>query len=271
MSRQHGGKGANQAVAAARAGATVHLVGAVGVADGASSLDALAAENVDVTHVTRVDAPTGHAVVLVDDTSGENQIAVAPGANALVSADQVDAAGAALGLRPDDVIVLSFELPHPPLRLAADLARRAGARLVINPAPADPAYADVLAGAIATPNAGELADWVGPVGCSGGARAAALELSRRTGAPVVATLGADGALLAGSGAAEHVPAPRVEARDTTGAGDTLTGVLAASLAQGHKLRAAVRRAVVAASLAVTLDGARAGMPAAAAIDRMLEG
>lgn len=271
LSRQHGGKGANQAVAAARAGATVYLVGAVGAADGRDSLDAVAAEHVDVTHVLRGDAPTGHAVVLVDERSGENQIAVAPGANALVSVDHVDAALTALEPGRDDVVVLSFELPRTSVRRAADLARWSGARLVVNPAPARPADADALTGALVTPNAGELATLAGRPDSAGGPRAAAVALSRRTGAPVVVTLGADGAMLADSGAVEHVPAHRVQVRDTTGAGDTLTGVLAASLAQGHGLDAAVRRAVAAAGLAVTQEGARAGMPTAAAIDRLLEG
>ena len=137
---------------------------------------------------------------------------------------------------------------------------------MVNPAPADPDRLDLLAGAVATPNERELAVLTGagrPVG------EAAVALSDRTGEPVVVTLGARGALLADSGLLEHVAAYQVVARDTTGAGDTLTGVLAAGLAQGRDLRAAVRRAVVAAGLAVTHEGARAGMPTAAEIDALL--
>src|SRR5580658_7796937 len=142
FARHHGGKGANQAVAAARAGAPVHLVGAVGAQDGEESTDALRAEGVDVTHVMRLDGLTGHAVVLVDEASGENQIAVAPGANALLPAGCVGAALGALRLGPDDVVVLSFELPAGPLREASDLAATARASLVVNPAPAQAGYAD---------------------------------------------------------------------------------------------------------------------------------
>ena len=267
LTREHGGKGANQAVAAARAGASVHLVGAVGAADGRDSLEELVASGVDVSWVRRCDEPTGHAVVQVADDTGENQIAVAPGANAAVSAADVAAALGALTLSPADVVALSCELPGAPLRLAADLARQAGAGLVVNPAPADPASLELLTGAIATPNERELAVLTGGAGRS--ADDAAMALSDRTGGPVVVTLGARGALLASAGSIEHFAAPEVRVRDTTGAGDTLTGVLAASLADGLELRAAVRRAVAAASLAVTRDGARAGLPTAAQIDRLL--
>ena len=267
LTRQHGGKGANQAVAAARAGASVYLVGAVGTADGREAVENLAASGVDVAWVRRSDKPTGLAVVLVADDTGENQIAVAPGANAEVSAGEVDAALTALELGPDHVVVLSCELETAPLRLAADRARRAGARLVVNPAPARVDAVDLLVGAIATPNERELAVLTGEGGQP--AREGALALSERTGGPVVVTLGKRGALLAYSGRVDQFDAYQVRTRDTTGAGDTFTGVLAASLAAGHDLRGAVRRAVAAAALAVTRDGARAGLPTAAEIDRLL--
>ncbi len=266
FSRHDGGKGANQAVAAARAGALVHMVGAVGERDGDDPIACLAAEGIGVQHVARVDAPTGRAFVLVDSGTGENQIAVAPGANDLVDADQVDEALTTFDLTPADVVLLSFELPRVPLLVAAGIATWIGARVVVNPAPARPAYEDVLTGAISTPNAGELASLVAS---QAGPRAAAEELAGRTGAPVVVTLGPDGALLAGSGPARHYPGHRVEVRDTTGAGDTLTGVLAAGLAAGLDLPSSVRRAVAAAALAVTRDGARTAMPTAAEVDSML--
>jgi ribokinase len=267
LARHHGGKGANQAVAAARAGADVHMVGAVGARDGFDSVRELTSEGVDVTHVARCDGPTGHAAVLVDQSSGENQIAVAPGANDLVTADIVDDALEALGLRPADVVVLSFELPATPLRLVADLAKYYGARLVVNPAPALPDRADMLSSAITTPNQHELAAYLAEAVPD--AAAGALALSGRTGGPVLVTLGADGAVLAGDDRTERFAGHRVDAVDTTGAGDTLTGVLAASLAAGMPLRASVRRAIAAAALSVTKAGAREGMPAAAEIDRLL--
>lgn len=265
LTRHDGGKGANQAVAAARAGARVHMIGAVGARDGEEAITRLAADGVNVDGVTHVDAPTGHAFVLVDDNTGDNQIAVAPGANGLVSADQVDGALGALHLGPADVVVLSFELPHAPLKAAAAIAERTGARVVVNPAPARPDYADLLPGALVTPNAGELAA-LAPA-ASGGPRAAAVALSRLTGAAVVVTLGADGALLADQDAVEYFAAHRVEVRDTTGAGDTLTGVLAAGLAAGLERAGCLRRAVAASALAVTGQGARSAMPTAGQIDR----
>src|SRR5215475_9588533 len=138
FARHHGGKGANQAVAAARAGARVHLVGAVGSADGAESLTELQAEGIDVTHVQRVEAPTGAAAILVDTHTAENLIAVASGANDLVTPATVESALKDLTVTATDVMLLSFELPGSALLAAADLARTSGARLVVNPAPSRP-------------------------------------------------------------------------------------------------------------------------------------
>ncbi len=276
LTRHQGGKGANQAVAAARAGARVHFVGAVGADDGHDSVAALQADGIDVAAIRRVDAPTGHAFVLVSER-GENQIAVASGANDLVTADQVTAALTALRLVPADVVVLSFELPAAALRAAVAAARPAGSRLVVNPGPVRPRFDDLLEGAIATPNTGELAALTGrhcgDAGADAGAdddlRAAAAALAGQTGAPVIVTLGPHGALLADQTEALHVPGRRVQVLDTTGAGDTFTGVLAASLAAATPLPHSVRRAVTASALAVTRHGARAGMPAASQIDELL--
>jgi ribokinase len=300
FARHHGGKGANQAVAAARAGGAVHLIGAVGEDDGGAALDALAAEGVDTAAVTRLPCvPTGHAAVIVD-SCGENQIAVAPGANAEVTREHVRASLEDLGVTRRDVIVLCFELADPPLLAAAAAARQADAAVVVNPAPARAYDPELLRRAVITPNRRELAalcagpgatappgtafpgdtpDPGGPhpggpeppadAGPGGTARAAALSLASRTAGRVIATLGADGALLAAGGLAEHFPGHRVEVRDTTGAGDTLTGVLAASLAAGIDVRAALRRAVAAAALAVTSTGAREGMPRRREIDALL--
>jgi len=279
LTRHHGGKGANQAVAAARAGAATFLVGAVGAADGQPSVDALVADAVDVTAIERCGVPTGHAIVLVDADRGENQIAVASGANALVSPGHVKAALSALDLVPADVVVLSFELPAAALQAAADAARSAGIGLVVNPAPVLPRSLELLSGALITPNAGELAALALIAGLRASKRspltdtqATAAALARRTGAPVIVTLGADGALLAlPGGPEEYFAGHRVTVRDTTGAGDTFTGVLAASLAAGQPFPRCIRRAVAASALAVTRDGARPGMPVAAAIDALMAG
>ena len=294
FARHHGGKGANQAVAAARAGAAVFAVGAVGGGgdrDGQDSLVALAAAGVNVSAVARIPGEhTGHAAVIVD-ASGENQIAVAPGANAAVTADHVQRFLGALAITREDVIVLSFELADAPLLAAAAAARRAGAALVVNPAPARECDLDLLRGVVLTPNRQELMTLAAAGGTAGGTRqppaaarraavtagagaeaglaAAASALSARTGGPVIATLGERGALLAEGARTEFFPGYRVAARDTTGAGDTLTGVLAASLATGSDIGSALRRGVAAAALAVTQVGARAGMPAAAEIDALL--
>lgn len=279
LERHHGGKGANQAVAAARAGADVHLIGAVGAEDGDDAVAALAAEGVRVSSVLRADAPTGLAVVMVDERTGENQIAVTSGANAQLTAVHVTQCLRSLAVAEADVVVLSFELPAGPLRAAVSQAAAAGARVVVNPAPARPGYADVLSGSIATPNVHELGalaaqlhltgQWTGAAGTIDDLKPGAAALARHTGGPVIVTVGADGALLATADDCDHVPGYRVDVVDTTGAGDTLTGVLAASLAAGYPLHASVQRAVAAGALAVTKAGARAGMPSAAAIEALL--
>lgn len=264
----HGGKGANQAVAAARAGAAVYLAGAVGADDGQAALAALAAEGVDTAAVARLPGlPTGHAAIIVDD-AGENLIAVAPGANTAVTSGHVSACLGALALTSADVLVLSFELPDPPLLAAAVAASQAGALLVVNPAPARECDPALLQGAVLTPNSRELAALLGRLRPADPG-AAAVALAHRTAGPVIATLGPDGALLADGGSVTHFPAPPVTVRDTTGAGDTLTGVLAATLAAGAGLPVALRRAVAAASLAVTRAGARDGMPRAGEVDALL--
>jgi len=225
--------------------------------------------------------------VLVDD-AGENQIAVASGANALVSASHVLAALSDLGLAAADVLLLSFEVPAAALRAAAGAAAEVGCQLVVNPAPVRPRSLDLFAGAIATPNVHELADLAAELastdlpepgaGPEPGTAALALALARQTGGVVVVTIGPGGAVLADPGCTDqgrtdqsrgaplHVPGHRVAVRDTTGAGDTFTGVLAASLAAGYDLVASVGRAVAASALAVRAHGARAGMPTAAQID-----
>lgn len=234
LQRYGGGKGANAAVAAARAGARVELVGAVGEGDlGREALAGLREDGVGTRFVSRLAEPTGVALIVVD-AAGENQIAVGAGANAAVTAGQVEAAVSEV---------------HP--------------ACVLNPAPAVPGLADLLPlGPILTPNRSECLD----LQPGDDVRAAAVELAGRTGAPVVVTMGGDGVLVAHDGSAEAVPAAPADVRDTTGAGDTFNGVLVAGLAAGLDLSAAVRRAVMAAGLSVAAVGARSGMPTAAAID-----
>jgi ribokinase len=251
--RHHGGKSANQAVAAARLGASVAFVGAVGDDDlGADAVAALEREGIDCSGVARLDdAPTGVALIVVDE-AGENQIAVASGANARVADPGVPA-----GAR---IVLLGLEVPDEAVLAAA---RAAGdARIVLNPAPARPLPDELLDRApILTPNEAEACTLAGEDDAERAARA----LEERTGAPVVVTLGARGALVSG----QVIAPPRVEVVDTTGAGDTFTGALAAELARGADIRAAARFATAAAALSTQAAGAREGMPDRAAVERVL--
>ncbi len=241
-----GGKGANAAVAAARAGARVGLVGAVGDdAHGAGALDELRAAGVDVSAVAVLPGvATGVALIVVDPV-GENQIAVGAGANARV------------GDLPDGIldgagcVLVSTEVPDAAVLSAVRAAAVAGVPCVLNPAPVTPAVRELVgSGAVLTPNRSELADLAGG---SGPDSAAALRA--RHGAPVVVTLGREGALVV-DGPPALVGAPPVPAVDTTGAGDAFNGVLAARLADGAPLADAVRAAVAVASLVVQHPGAR---------------
>jgi ribokinase len=254
FARHGGGKGANQAVAAARLGASVALLGAVGDDElGAAALDELAREGVDVGAVVRLDGEaTGVALIMVD-AAGENAIAVASGANA-----RVDGAGVAQLLDGvPGVVLLGHEVPEPAVLAGARAARAAGWLLVLNPAPARPLGDELLGLApLLTPNASEACALTGEAD----PEAAAAALAARTGAPVLVTLGARGALLVEGDAREPVPAPAVAVADTTGAGDALNGALAAELARGAALADAARVAVAAASLSTRRAGARAGMP-----------
>jgi ribokinase len=284
--QHHGGKGANQAVAARRLGASVEFVGCLGRdAFGDQAAAALASEGVGTTALRRVDdAPTGVALILVD-ASGENVIAVAPGANAALTAADVTTALTALDPQQDDVLLISHEIPTAAVRAALVAARRAGARSILNPAPATGVdrgmfgLADVL-----TPNRGELATIAveearklgraSPAATTPERQAQALlERNAEGDGPrlaVVATLGPAGALAIirdGRGTRTvSVPAHAVTTVDATGAGDTFNGALAAGLVAGRALEDSVGRAVVAAALATTSIGAREGMPTAAQLD-----
>ena len=259
-----GGKGANQAAAAATLGARVHMVGRVGDDDsGRRMLDALTLTGVDVGHVLPSAAvPTGTATIPVERGSGENLILVVPGANSTLLAEDVDLAC----VRDADVVLLQLEVPMGTV-LAAAL--RAGGRVVLNPAPAQ-ALPDLLLQSVdvIVPNEHELVQVSGaPAG--GGSlsklvvHAQALRARCREGATVVVTLGARGALVVSANSPALVQGPPpVEAVDATGAGDCFCGALSASLAGGAEILDAVRWAVAAASVSTTGSGARSALPGA---------
>jgi ribokinase len=253
FARHGGGKGANQAVAAARLGSRVSFVGAVGTDDlGDEALRHLGGEGVDVSGTVRVeDVPTGVAVIVVDER-GENQIAVASGANGALTGEHVTAA---LQLDGSGVVLLGHEVPPDAVAAGVRAARAAGWTPILNPAPAREMIDD-LDGVILTPNADEACRLAGadePV-------AAARALNEKTGAPVLVTLGGRGALLVDGGGMDMLSAPTVEVVDTTGAGDAVNGALAAELAAGRDLHDAVRVAIAAATLSTRVAGAREGMP-----------
>jgi ribokinase len=257
FAQYQGGKGANQAVAAARAGATVALVGAVGDDEyGRRALVDLRSEGVDISRVAVMSGEsTGLALIAVDER-GANQIMVAPGANAALGAAAIERALAGYEPRPGSVAVLSFELGDDAIVEAGNYAASRGMRLVVNPAPARDLAPELVAlSPIVLPNEGEAATLTG----LSDPRAAAVALAKRTGAPVIVTLGGAGALLhepGGPAETVHLPAPTVEVVDSIGAGDAFVGALAAHLAAGRPLREAAAGAIEAASESVTSAGAR---------------
>ncbi|HSI99294.1 MAG TPA: ribokinase [Patescibacteria group bacterium] len=256
-----GGKGANQAVAAARAGALVSMIGAVGQDEhGRRALAALEAEGIDVSGVRQLDGePTGVAIIAVGPR-GENQIVVAPGANGAFTLDDEDLERIT-GAR---VLLTNHEVPNavivPALRAAAD----AGAHAILNPAPARGIPAEVLRlGPILTPNEHELVVAIG----NDETEAALDELTTRHAGPIIVTQGPAGALLAQDDRRERFPGfAATDVVDTTGAGDTFNGVLATWLAAGASLEDAIVAANAAASLSIGAAGAREGMPRREAIE-----
>lgn len=258
-----GGKGANQAVAAARLGGHVAFVGCLGVdSNGNDYLAHLRDEGIDTSRVTRsAEHPTGAALILVE-RSGQNCIVVCPGANHALSCADVDAAAAMI--RGAAAVVLQFEIPMETVLRVLDMASRAGVPVILNPSPARPDFD--LAGSpvsILVVNEVEAAILTGcDCGDEKSATEAAATLATRTaGGRVVITRGADGTIVHDGRMACTVPAMRVDrVVDTVGAGDTFAGALAVAVTEGADLAAAARFANGAAAIAVTRMGAQASMP-----------
>jgi ribokinase len=261
-----GGKGGNQAHAAARLGGSVVIIAAVGTdATGQDERAALDLAGVDTRALLRCDGPSGVAVILVDD-AGENMIAVAPAANRQLTGEVV-AASISESIDAGTVVLASLEIPLDAVVAAARAAGNDGATMIINPAPGRPLPADLLAGAILTPNAGEIRLVAPDARSEDEAIYAVLGAGARA---VIVTRGADGASLYEPGRpGSHLPAPRVAVVDTVGAGDAFNGALAVALASGEALRSSVRKAVAAGAAACTGPGARGALPTAADIEALL--
>jgi len=250
-----GGKGGNQAVAAARLGAEVRMVGCVGDdAFGRQLLADLRAEHVSTDHVRTVPGtPTGLAMIAVD-SSAENLIIVAPGANHEVGPTDIAAAETS----PADVLVISAEIPVPAIRSA--LAHPPGVLCILNLAPVPPDAAAIIAGQLdwLVVNESEAAALLNDPDRSPAQAAAALVTHGARHA--VVTAGAHGAALAGPEGTHTIPGFKVQAVDTVGAGDTFVGALAVALAAGVPAPEAVRAAAAAGAAAVTRPGAQTAMP-----------
>lgn len=245
-----GGKGANQAVAAARMGVPTSMIGAVGDdTNGEWMLAGMVKEGIDVSQIRRVERPTGAAGIFVGG-DGANEIVVSPGANAAVDPGSMRI--------PDDcsVALTQHEVSIEAVDTFLELAERSGVRYrILNPAPARPltegeaAYANVIVpneseAALLTDNASDPADTLLEMGFE----------------HVIVTLGAAGVLYARQGERKRFEAPKVEAIDTTAAGDVFCGVLAAMLAEGKAMEEAIALAIRAASISVTRPGAQASAP-----------
>lgn len=256
-----GGKGANQAVAAARLGGKVALVAQVGDdLFGQANLDNYQREGIDIANVERhPDVPTGVALISVDK-SGENTIIVASGANAEMGINNLERAS--MLFEWADVVLLQLEIPLEVVTEAARMAKAQGKKVILNPAPARSLPAELLENVdIITPNETE-AEFLTGISVSdiSSAALAAARFNASGIQKVIITLGENGAFLADGNTEEIIPTQRVKAVDTTAAGDTFNGALAVSLGRGESMNAAVTFALKAATLSVQRLGAQSSIP-----------
>jgi ribokinase len=261
-----GGKGANQAVAARRAGAVVYFVGCLGRDNfGDQAMAGLAAEGIYLDYVYRTgDAPSGVALIAVA-ADGHNSIVVAPGANTHLEPGDIDRAAPVFARA--DLVVAQLEVPIAAVRHALLHARERGVLTLLNPAPAQSLDAALLGAVdVLVCNETEAEALTGlPVADAAQAEAATRALAERGPRLVILTRGAEGAVLAEGPVVQHIPAFRVEAVDTTAAGDAFIGSLACGLAQGRAPLEAAHYASAAAALSVQRMGAQASLPTAAAV------
>ena len=265
-----GGKGANQAVAAARAGGAVTFVARVGDdMFGRLAVEQFAADGIDVRHVIEDSgAPSGVALIFVD-RNGENSIAVASGANAHLT--PVDALSARDAVRDAQIMITQLETPIETVRAAVVLASEQGVPVILNPAPAQSLGADILRHvSVLTPNETEAELLTGvKVSTTADAEAAAEKLASMGVEAIVITLGARGAFVFNADHSELIAGFDVRAVDTTAAGDVFNGALAVALAKEAPLLEAVRFANAAAALSVTKLGAQPSAPTLDEIEEFL--
>ncbi|KAF1005901.1 MAG: Ribokinase [Pseudomonas fluorescens] len=256
-----GGKGANQAVASARLGAEVAMVGCVGSdAYGVQLRDALLVEGIDCQAVSSVDGSSGVALIVVDDSS-QNAIVIVAGGNGELTPQRLQAVDHVL--QAADVIVCQLEVPMETVGQALKRGRELGKTVILNPAPASAPLPDAWYASIdyLIPNESEASALSGIVVDSmDTARQAATQLIKAGAGKVIITLGSQGALFADGQGFEHLLAPKVKAVDTTAAGDTFVGGFAAALAAGKSEAQAIRFGQTAAALSVTRSGAQPSIP-----------
>jgi ribokinase len=265
-----GGKGANQAFAAVRAGAKVTFIGCVGQdMFGERALAGLKAEGINLKYAVRDKSrPSGVALIVVGD-SGENSIAVASGSNASLRPTHLRKAKGTL--RTAKVVLLQLETPMETVRVAAQMANQAGVPVILNPAPAQSLPTALLKRIyLLTPNESEAEILTGMrVRTEVEAAKAAARLRARGVENVIITMGARGALLATKDFCGLIPAQKVKAVDATAAGDVFNGAVAVALAEGKSLTEAAHFANAAAAISVTRLGAQTSVPTRAEIERML--
>lgn len=268
LHRANGGKGANQAVAAARLGAKVSFLTCLGNDANGEMLSAqFAAEGIDTSCVKFSGTPTGTALIFVDDKA-ENCIAVAPGSNNDLKPEDVDA----LRGQFEDAgyLLVQLEIPIPAVERAILLADSLGVRTVLNPAPMNPFPHDLFKHLwLITPNETEAEVLTGiAIGSEDDAKAAAAKLFGMGVKNVIITMGSRGSLVCTPESSVFVPSRKVQAVDTTGAGDVYNGALVAALSKGRSLIEAAKTATLASSIAVTRMGAQTSAPYASEIENL---
>lgn len=264
-----GGKGANQALAARRAGQDVLMIGAVGNDEFSGLATAqLTSAGIQLALTKCADTPTGTAIILVE-RSGENVIAVVPGANGVIAPADADAAIAAMHV--GDILVLQLEIPLATVEYALNKARQNGVVTVLNLAPlVVPALRFAHLADYVITNETEFEELAGEKSMTASSRETALKrLHASNGQTLIVTLGAQGVIAIRDGEVTHAHGLDIEPVDTVGAGDTFCGYFAAGLVQGIDFASALRRAAVAASLACLKEGAQSAIPLAGEVEQLI--